>query len=409
MGEKRSGRKFQSFIQKYWPSFSQRYFDLIPDYIHKVITKVTLCRTEALGAHAYKCPACGFTSLLKHSCKSRFCSSCGTAYTDKWSYKIKYWLSFINANYYFVTFTIPKKLEEILKANKRAGYSLLFKSSSYAILSFYKEKRVKGGIISILQTFGRTLNFHPHIHLLCTVGGLLFNRTAWKEVFLPAMVLQKRFKYHFLDGLRELYRQGELQLPGGMSFANYTEFDLFLRELGKRHWQIDRSEPLDAVRSALAYIARYLGKPPMSENRLRWYNINKVCFVYKDYLNKAVERKFICSNDEFFFRFLEHTPLPNFPMVRFYGLFSTRSKKKLIAKAAEFIPPSPAVEMLRCEPPKTCREHRLATTGVDISKCPKCGEKMELAKVYYPGSLNVTFQELLKQLENYFLIPQGFS
>ncbi|MBI5372246.1 MAG: transposase, partial [Sphingobacteriales bacterium] len=218
-------------------------------------------------------------------------------------------------------------------------------------------------------------------------------------------VLQARFKRCFLDGMRELYRQRKLNLPEGMSFQNFAEFDAFLNHLERKHWQIDRSDPLDAVRAALSYIARYLGKPPMSENRLLWHNRNKVCFTYKDYLNKAIERKFICSTAEFFFRVTEHVPLPNFPMVRFYGLFSTRNKKKLMEKAAKFIPPPYGVELLRCEPPKTCRDHRLATTGVDISKCPECGRELEEVKVYYPGQLTETFAELLQRLENSVFVP----
>lgn len=405
----RQSKKFQRFIKKHFPSFISRCSGQVPDYVIKVMNKVLACRTEALGAHVYKCPFCGFTLLIKHSCKSRFCSSCGTAYTDKWSLKVKYWLSFINARYYFVTFTIPKKLELIVKANKRPGYSLLFKASSQAIFSFYKEKRIKPGIISVLHTFGRTLNFHPHIHLLCTCGGLLFNKSAWSEVFLPAKVLQQRFKYHFLAGLRELYRKGELQLPQDLSFSKYSEFNAFLDKQFKKHWQIKRSDTMDAVKAALGYITRYLGKPPMSENRFLWGNSHKVCFIYKDYLNKAVERKFYCSADEFFLRLLEHVPLPNYPVVRFYGLFSTRSKKKLMEKAAEFIPPPYGVELLRCEPPKTCREHRLAKTGVDISKCPNCEEDLEEVKVYYPGQLAETFAELLKRYENIVIVPADTS
>ncbi len=403
MSENKQKQKLKRIFQKYWGSFVSSHPGFIPDYVLKTIDKVIKCRTEALGCHIYRCLLCGFTLLIKHSCKSRFCSSCGTAYVDKWAAKIKYWLSFINANYYFATFTIPKQLENIAKVNKRLLYNALFTSAGYAILSFYKEKRVKGGIISVIQTFGRTLNFHPHIHLLCTVGGLLFNKLAWKEVFLPALVLQERFKHHFLNTLRTYYKEGKLEMPEEMSFKSFSEFDAFLWGLGRKHWQIDRSDAMDAVTAALAYIARYLGKPPMSENRIIWYSSMSVCFTYKDYLNKAIQRKCIYSIDEFFMRLTHLVPLPRFPMVRFYGLFSTRSKKKLLKEAAKLIPPPYGVELLRTEPPKTCREHRLHKTGVDPLKCPHCEEELELFDVYYPGQLkDKTFADLLKELKENF-------
>lgn len=394
--KKKQFKKLKAMYQKYWPTFLERYYQLVPEYVIKTISKVLVCGTEALGCHIFKCPICGFAKLIKHSCKTRFCSTCATAYIDKWAAKVKYWLSFINADYYFVTFTIPKKLEMIVKANKRLLYNALFKSASYAILSFYKEKRVIGGIIAIIHIVGRTLNFHPHIHLLCTYGGLLFNKLAWKEVFLPAKVLQGRFKQHFLDTLRTYYKQGKLEFPEDMHFESFAKFNAFLNTLARKHWQIKRKGPMDAVTAAIEYIARYLGKPPMSENRILWHNCKKVCFTYKDYLNKAVERKYYLTPDQFFLRLMHAVPLPRFPMVRFYGLFSTRKKGELLKEAAKFIPPPYGVDLLRCPPPKTMRQHRLAKTGTDPLKCPNCNVDLEEKMVYYPGSLNhISFEELL--------------
>ena len=396
---KNNKKKYKRIFLNYWNDYVVRHPN-IPPYILSTISKVIKCGTEALGCTVFKCRVCELYTLIKHSCKSRFCSICGTAYIDKWSAKIKYWLSFINASYYFITFTIPKPLENIAQLNKRPLYSALFKSSSYTILSFQKEKRVTGGIISIIHTFGRTLNFHPHIHMLCTYGGLLFNKTAWKEVFIPAKVLQYRFKKHFLDTLRTLYKQGLLEFPEDMKlkFKSFNDFDSFLDKLGRSYWQIERKGPIDAIGAALSYIARYLGKPPMSENRIWWYSKNKVCFTYKDYLNKAVIRNFICSTDEFFSRLIEHVPLPNFPSVRFYGLFSTRNKKKLMDIASELIPAPDGVALLRTEPPKTCRQHRIAEGMSDPMKCPKCGRELEFYERCLPGSLEISFEEKLKRL-----------
>lgn len=101
--------KFKTLYQKHWQSFLDRHPGQIPGYAVKTIARVMICGTEALGASIYKCLSCGFTLLIKHSCKARFCSICATAYIDKWAAKVKYWLSFINANYYFVTFHCPKE------------------------------------------------------------------------------------------------------------------------------------------------------------------------------------------------------------------------------------------------------------------------------------------------------------
>ena len=48
------------------------------------VEKILKCRTGQLGFHAYKCPKCREVKLIPHSCKSRFCSSCGKIATDRW-------------------------------------------------------------------------------------------------------------------------------------------------------------------------------------------------------------------------------------------------------------------------------------------------------------------------------------
>jgi hypothetical protein len=386
-------KRLKRIIQNYWPKFLDRYFDLVPDYVTTVFSKTLLCGTEALGCHIYKCLKCGFTTLVKHSCKVRFCSICMTAYIDKWAAKIKYWLGMFSASYYFITFTIPKELESIVKVNKRLLYNAMFKSASYAIQSFWKEKKVTGGIIALLHIVGRLLNYHPHIHLLASYGGLLFNKSAWKDVFLPVPVLQSRFKKHFLDMLRDYYKQGKLVFPEDMHFKNFAKFDAFLKKMGRKHWQINRRGPIKAADAAVEYIGRYLGKPPISEGRIQWYSYKEVCFTFKDYLNKAITRKKIMPINELFWKLIHAVPLPRFPMVRFYGFFSTRSKSKFLPLLKEL---KPIEGLPPLEPPKTCREHRIAKTGKDPLKCPKCDQNLELVKVYFPGSLDIPFAELLE-------------
>jgi hypothetical protein len=45
--------------------------------IFETVRKITACRTPALGGHIYQCPNCHKIEIVPHSCKSRFCPSCG--------------------------------------------------------------------------------------------------------------------------------------------------------------------------------------------------------------------------------------------------------------------------------------------------------------------------------------------
>ena len=46
----------------------------------KEINKIIDCHNKNLGCSVYKCPDCGDISFIGHTCKSRFCSSCGYKY-----------------------------------------------------------------------------------------------------------------------------------------------------------------------------------------------------------------------------------------------------------------------------------------------------------------------------------------
>ena len=74
----------QMIFSKYWQSFKNWYKGKIREAVLSHVEKILKCRTGQLGFHAYKCPKCGEVKLVPHSCKSRFCSSCGKIATDRW-------------------------------------------------------------------------------------------------------------------------------------------------------------------------------------------------------------------------------------------------------------------------------------------------------------------------------------
>lgn len=46
----------------------------------KEINKIIDCHNKNLGCYVYRCPDCNDISFIGHTCKSRFCSSCGYKY-----------------------------------------------------------------------------------------------------------------------------------------------------------------------------------------------------------------------------------------------------------------------------------------------------------------------------------------
>ena len=62
---------------------------------------------------------------------------------------------------------------------------------------------VTAGIITVVHTFGRDLNFNPHVHVLVTEGGL-DSDVNWVDVsYLPYIKLRKQWQYYLLTELRK--------------------------------------------------------------------------------------------------------------------------------------------------------------------------------------------------------------
>jgi len=395
MRTSRTKQKLKNIIAKHWPRISLLLQDKIPSYVFKSFQNILLCRTEKLGCRVYRCPDCGKRFIVHHSCKDRFCSSCGTFKTDIWAAKTVYMLSSIAAKYVFLTFTITKPLEKLAKYNKKIVLNLLFKAAWYAVRSYCHKKDIIPGMIAQLQTAGRWLNWHPHIHIVLTFGGLLLDHSSWKNISLNAKSIGQRFKSKFLQLLRKEFKKKTLIT----NFKSYKQFNKFLDQQYKQHWQFDRSDPIGRVKAVILYISRYLLKPPISDTRIRWFNYKTVCFTFKDW-QTHLKKDYCISMLEFFSRLIHHVPITSFHMTRNYGLFSSKSKTKLLPKVQQLLPPPYSVELFVKEPKKNFRERTKDKTGKDPLICPDCNTELLLEMVYVRNQLTVTFDELLSRLRD---------
>ena len=88
-----------------WWKFFLKHRQFIKLNVIIQVLKMIACKTWILGYHIFKCPKCGHTLKVSHSCKSRFCSSCGKKATDDWiknSYN-----RLPNTIWQHITFTLP--------------------------------------------------------------------------------------------------------------------------------------------------------------------------------------------------------------------------------------------------------------------------------------------------------------
>src|SRR5262249_49780940 len=144
---------------------------------------IVLCRTPALGGHIAHCDDCAREHLLYHSCRNRACPRCGYGATTTWLSRQRDLL--LPVPYFHVVFTLPSELRRLVRTHQKALLSILFRAAFDSLGALCADPRSLGGRIgalAVLHTWTRTLEWHPHVHMLVPAGGLGFDGHTWLAV-----------------------------------------------------------------------------------------------------------------------------------------------------------------------------------------------------------------------------------
>ena len=253
------------------------------------------------------------------------------------------------------------------------------------------------GIVAVLHTFGGSLNFHPHVHILLTLGGVggddKFDFDIWKKCeFFPEKLLKTEFKRLLLKYLRQMAREKILNIPYCIKqiwFRKWgiTNFYEVSQELWKIVWYVYIGEKLDTAEYTARYIGRYTKRPCLSETRIDYYNYNEqiVKFTYRDKLTNT-DIQLTLSVEEFIIRLIRHIPEENFRMIRYYGIYANAIKNKLMPLLLYQVSRLFSIAKVTFSPddqPKNWRERIMKSTGEDPLFCSRCNEQMILTKITY--------------------------
>jgi len=198
-----SGRyTIKQIFEDHWETFQRNHLGLRQNILDEV-EKVLRCKDpQSSGYHRYACPEHPEQSVVvPHTCKSRFCSSCGKIKTDQW---IENAMSqFLDVPYHHIVFTMPDKLWDIFLWDRKL-LNILFLAAERTVLEWCKKQGgYIPGVVCVEHTFGSILNFNTHIHMLITEGGLSPDRKSWiHNEFIPWDMLQKRWRYWIVTLLR---------------------------------------------------------------------------------------------------------------------------------------------------------------------------------------------------------------
>ena len=151
-------------IRRVGDKFLERYCDSLTWTQLKVLRAIARCRTAALGGHRDQCVRCGHQAISYNSCRNRHCPKCQTNAREKWLCARRREL--LPVGYFHLVFSVPHALVPLIWQNKRYLLGLLFDASAATLLEVAADPARLGaeiGFLSILHTWGQTLERHPHV------------------------------------------------------------------------------------------------------------------------------------------------------------------------------------------------------------------------------------------------------
>lgn len=353
--------RLADFFDRWWDIYNQNPKEYIYPEQYKAVNAIRTCRTAALGVDIYACPSCGEISEVYHSCKNRFCPTCSWNDTVRWADRLK--RSMLNVPHRHVVFTLPHQLNPLIKRNNKEILNILMRVTADVFKDWIGAKyNLDIGVISVLHTFGEVKNYHPHMHMIISWGGI--NRTTKlletiNNDFVNYPYLQKKFRCKFEDSLVALYDSGVLE----HGFKDRITFLKFIKSINSKHWVLHLEPPMEIPTAVIRYIGRYSKRACLSEYKITSMEGENIKFRYKDYADKDFngqpkEKELELSYYDFIPRLLQHVPLPYFRIVRYYGLYSNKASipKEYLYKEPEIeLEPEWEIE----ENPKYCYQCKM--------------------------------------------------
>jgi Putative transposase/Transposase zinc-binding domain len=348
-------------FRRYGSAYRARFGRSLSQSQLRAMQAIEACRTEALGGHVYRCPSCQFTRYSYHSCRNRHCPTCQQNATQAWFAEQHALL--LPVPYFLVTFTLPSQLRAIARAHPETIYPLLFRTSAAALQQLAQDPRFLGGqigMLGVLQTWTRDLRYHPHVHYLVPALALTPDAKRWlvgKHDFLVHVKpLGQLFRAKFRIGLRQTPGTGQVDA-----------------RVWAKSWVVD-CRPVGNGASALKYLAPYIFRIALSNNRIEQVANDAVTFRYTEGKTGAQKRATL-PVDSFIGRFLAHVLPKGFVKVRSYGLLHP-SKRSLLAEVRSIL----ALQQTAPPQPRAVAALEPLVAVPDVSRCPSCGQPMQLVQ-----------------------------
>lgn len=370
--------RLADFFDMHWDEYMKSPTEYVKPEQLKAVNAIRVCRTAVLGIDLYACRDCGEITKVYHSCKNRFCPTCSWNDTVKWAEKVK--CKMINTKHRHIVCTLPHSLHPLIKRNQQELLSVLMRTSAATFKDWIFHKYgIKIGIISVLHTYGEQKEYHPHVHMIVSWGGIKKDTALLKELstdYVNYKFLQKKFRCKYEDELIRLNDKGELS----HNYINRKEFMKHVKKINETDWILHLEPSMEIPSQVVRYIGRYSKRACLSEYKITKIEGAEISFRYKDYKdrdenNKPKEKELCLHYREFFPRLLQHVPAAYFRIVRYYGIYS--NKGNIPEEYLNRVEQENELQEMKW------RELQLEKKGVDPIYCKTCQkEKLFITTIF---------------------------
>jgi hypothetical protein len=195
-----------SIIDEFEDAYFAKYEATILPGHKKALRDMKMCRTEHGSRMLASCTndECGRTAYIPHSCGHRNCPHCQNH--ENWQWIENQLQKRLPAPYFLVTFTLPCELRGLAWKNQKRIYSLMFESVQETLKTFAEnDKKLRGapGFTTVLHTHSRTLDYHPHVHVVMPGASIDKKSGLWRvksaEYLFNHKALAKVFRAKLLE------------------------------------------------------------------------------------------------------------------------------------------------------------------------------------------------------------------
>lgn len=332
-------------LAEHWSGYAREHRSTLCSAHYKAVRRVLACRTPELGGQLYQCGDCQKHHFAFHSCNHRNCPQCGALDQQLWAAKQEARL--LPVPYFMVTFTLPSELRVLCLAFPKVLYDLILRESAGALADVIatKYKGGGGGFTSVLHTWGRKMQHHPHIH--CIVPALAFDpktevltypdKSTFLVHYLP---LAARFRSRIRTALKEQHPEifTSLSPKQRRVLQPQTQWNVQLQHVGKGV-------------NALRYLARYVHRSAFSPKRVLGYDSQGRVLLKWTCSTSGKTSVMPLTPHEFLRRWLIHVLPKKFTRLRHYGFLSSAAKKmRTTIRAILGAGPEPVVAPIEREP-----------------------------------------------------------